>query len=250
MQQALRITAGLVFGLAIVTSACKSSTAPDFQLATIEVPVTDCAFGQSFTIDPASLQNEYFPIHVGRQWELEGMEGHDLVHLTVTVLDETQLIGGVQTRVVQERETANGVLVEVSRNYFAETSGGTVCYFGEDVAISLPGGGTSTEGSWHADDVSDPNNPFFPGIFMPAAPRVGMQFKTEGAPGIAEDEGRITGSGQVKVPAGRFGETLRVREFNPLDGDVGFKTFARGVGMIIDGTVKLLSCTAGCPPGS
>jgi hypothetical protein len=81
---------------------------------------------------------------------------------------------------------------------------------------------------------------------MPANPGVRMQFQMEGAPGVAEDEGRITGSGKVKVPAGTYNRTLRVREFNPLDGGVGFKTFAQGVGMIIDGPVELKSCTMGC----
>jgi hypothetical protein len=81
---------------------------------------------------------------------------------------------------------------------------------------------------------------------MPADPLVRTRFQMEGAPGIAEDEGRVTGSGQVKVVAGVYDETLRVREYNPLDGDVGFKTFAKGVGMIIDGEVELTSCTVGC----
>jgi len=249
MQKAPRIAAGLACGLAILsTLACDSTTGPGFLIAAtaIEVDVAECSFGQAFTIEAAALQNEYFPIHVGRQWQFEGKEKGDLIQLAVTVLDATQLIGGVTTRVVEERETVNGEVVEVSQNYFAENSDGAVCYFGEDVTMHLPGGGTSTEGSWRADDASDPNNPFFPGIIMPANPGVRMQFQMEGAPGVAEDEGRITGSGKVKVPAGTYNQTLRVREFNPLDGGVGFKTFAQGVGMIIDGPVELKSCTVGC----
>jgi hypothetical protein len=248
MQKTMRIAAGWTFGLAILSSACESSTGADFQqLATIDVDVAECALGQQFIIDPAQLQNEYFPIHPGRQWELEGKKGSDVTQLTITVLNGTQDVGGVTTRVVQERETVNGAEVEVSQNFFAENSHGAVCYFGEDVAIRLPDGTTSTEGSWRAGNVSptDPNTVFHPGIIMPADPRLKMRYQMEGAPGIAEDEGRITGSGRVKVPAGVFNATLRVREFNPLDGDVGFKTFARGVGMIIDGDVELKSC-AGC----
>ena len=246
MQKAPRIAAGLACGLAILSTACESSTAPFFQLAVIDVDVAECAFGQPFTIDAAQLQNEFFPIHPGRQWQFEGAHGGELSQLTVTVLNVTELVGGVTTRVVEERETVNGGLVEVSRNFFAENSAGAVCYFGEDVTIHLPGGGTSTEGTWRADDVSDPSNQFFPGIIMPADPSVRMRFQMEGAPGIAEDEGRITGSGRVKVTAGTYNQTLRIREFNPLDGDVGFKTFAKGVGMLIDGDVQLTSCTVGC----
>jgi len=237
----------LACGLAILSTACESSTAADFQLAAIDIDA-ECAFAQPFTIDAAQLQNQYFPIHPGRQWQLEGTKGGDVINLTITVLGATQVIGGVTTQVIEERETVNGVEVEVSQNFFAENSNGTVCYFGEDVAIRLPDGTTSTEGSWRAGDVSptDPTITFRPGIIMPADPSVRMRFQMEGAPGIAEDEGRVTGSGQVKVPAGVYNETLRVREFNPLDGDVGFKTFAKGVGLIIDGDVELTSCTVGC----
>ena len=249
MQHAPRLAAGLACGLAILSTACESSTAADFQqLATIDVDVAECALGQQFTIDAAQLQNGYFPIHPGRQWQLEGKKGGDVIQLTITVLTGTEVIEGVTTRVVEERETVNGEVVEVSQNFFAENSHGAVCYFGEDVTIHLPGGGTSTDGSWRAGDVSptDPNTIFHPGIIMPAEPRLKMRYQMEGAPGIAEDEGRITGSGQVKVAAGVYNETLRVREFNPLDGDVGFKTFAKGVGMIIDGDVQLTSCTVVC----
>jgi len=247
MQKVPRLAAGLACGLAILSTACESSTAADFQLAAIDIDA-ECAFAQPFTIDAAQLQNQYFPIHPGRQWQLEGTKGGDVINLTITVLGATQVIGGVTTQVIEERETVNGVEVEVSQNFFAENSNGTVCYFGEDVAIRLPDGTTSTEGSWRAGDVSptDPTITFRPGIIMPADPSVRMRFQMEGAPGIAEDEGRVTGSGQVKVPAGVYNETLRVREFNPLDGDVGFKTFAKGVGLIIDGDVELTSCTVGC----
>jgi hypothetical protein len=251
MQKAPRVAASLACGLAILSTACESSTGPLLQqLATIDIDIGECAFGQPFTIEAAQLQNEFFPIHPGRQWQFEGTQGGEVTQLSVTVLNATQLVGSVTTRVVEERETVNGVLVEVSQNYFAENGAGAVCYFGEDVTIHLPDGSTSTEGTWRADDTSDPNNPFFPGIIMPADPSVRMRYQMEGAPGIAEDEGRITGSGKVKVTAGVFNETLRVREFNPLDGDVGFKTFAKGVGMIIDGRVQLKSCTVGCPAGS
>jgi len=247
MQKVPRLAASLACGLAILSTACESSTAADFQLAAIDIDA-ECAFAQPFTIDAAQLQNQYFPIHPGRQWQLEGTKGGDVINLTITVLGATQVIGGVTTQVIEERETVNGVEVEVSQNFFAENSNGTVCYFGEDVAIRLPDGTTSTEGSWRAGDVSptDPTITFRPGIIMPADPSVRMRFQMEGAPGIAEDEGRVTGSGQVKVPAGVYNETLRVREFNPLDGDVGFKTFAKGVGLIIDGDVELTSCTVGC----
>ena len=85
---------------------------------------------------------------------------------------------------------------------------------------------------------------------MPADPRPGMKFPMESAPGIAEDEGTIVGIGPVTIPFGRFDETLRVREFNPLDGGKGFKTFGAGIGLLVDGPVELTDFGDGAPtPG-
>jgi len=39
--------------------------------------------------------------------------------LTITVLDQTRTIDGVEARVVEERETSGDELREVSRNYLA-----------------------------------------------------------------------------------------------------------------------------------
>jgi hypothetical protein len=76
---------------------------------------------------------------------------------------------------------------------------------------------------------------------MPADPRPGTKFIMERAPGVAEDQGMIVGSGPIEVPAGTFPDAIRVKEFNPLDGDRGIKVFARGVGLVIDGPVQLVS---------
>jgi Concanavalin A-like lectin/glucanases superfamily len=55
-----------------------------------------------------------------------------LGELTITVLNETKMVDGVETRVVEERETKGGKLKEVSRNYFAISKRtNDVFYFGE-----------------------------------------------------------------------------------------------------------------------
>ena len=178
--------------------------------------------------------NPWFPMGVGQQWTYEGEEDGVPVSLLITVLDQTRLVAGVTTRVIEEREWEDGELLEVSWNYFAEAGDGTICYFGEDVDIYEEENEIVHEGAWCADD-----SPNAPGIIMPADPRPGMTFPMEFAPGIAEDEGRIVGSGPVTVPFGRFRETIRVREFNPLDGDKGFKAFGAGIGLLVDGPVEL-----------
>ena len=167
---------------------------------------------------------------------LEGEEAGALVRLEVAVLDQTEIVGGVTTRVVQEREWVNGALIELSRNFYAEATDGTVCYFGEEVDIYENGQIISHEGAWRADA---PGNR--PGIIMPADPQPGMMFQMEGAPGVAEDQGTIKSSGRIRVPAGSFSKTIRVEEFNPLDGGSGRKVFAKGVGLVVDPPVALVT---------
>lgn len=58
---------------------------------------------------------------------------------------------------------------------------------------------------------------------------------------MAEDEGEIVGTGPVVVPAGRFTDAIRVREYDPLDEETGYKVFAAGVGLVIDEVLQLVS---------
>ncbi|MGH7556539.1 MAG: hypothetical protein ACREMD_01900 [Gemmatimonadota bacterium] len=176
--------------------------------------------------------NPYFPMRVGSEWVLEG-GGERAV---ITVLDETEMVGGVTTRVIEEREFEDGDLVEVSRNFFAQASGGTVCYFGEDVDNYEDGEIVSHESEWRADAPGSR-----PGIIMPADPRPGMRFQMEVAPEAA-DEGEVVELGlSVEVPAGNFTDTMRLRESNPLEDEEEYKVYAKDVGIIIDEDLELVS---------
>jgi hypothetical protein len=171
----------------------------------------------------------YFPFVVGDQWYYEGEDES----LLISVLDQTRVIEGVETRVIEEREWEDDELLEVSWNYFAQAADGTVCYFGEDVDI-FEDEQISHEGAWCADEAGS-----MPGIFMPADPQPGMKYQTEFGAG-AQDQVKIVGSGPVTVPYGPFPETIRWREFNPLDGDKGYKVFAEGFGLVIDESLLLI----------
>lgn len=197
-----------------------------------KLDISVCAPGQGgFSLVST---NAYFPMHVGRQWVLEGEEDDVAVRLRITVLDETEIVAGVTTRVIEEAEWQDDELTEVSRNFFVEAGDGTACYYGEDVDIYENGQIVSHEGAWRADE---PGNA--PGIFMPAAPRPGMRFQQEVAPGVAQDEVKIVGVGPVEVPAGAFAVAIRFREFNPLDGEKDYKVYAAGVGTAVDGPLEL-----------
>jgi hypothetical protein len=191
----------------------------------------------AFTLE---IDNPFFPLPVGRQIVLEGgsSSGEELVR--ITVLDEVERVAGVETRVVEEYEALDGRVVEISRNYFAQTSDGTVCYFGEEVDVyDSAGNVTSHAGGWRADDATN-----VPGIFMPAEVVVGQSFQQEIAPGIAEDQAKVIALGEVtEVPAGTFEDTVTLLDLDPLGGGQDEKVYAAGVGLIVDGPVRSTSVT-------
>lgn len=235
---------------ALLTPASSFGAPPATQL-----PLSLCAPDQNtFTV---SIDNPYFPLPVGAQWTYTGKEQGENIGLRITVLDATESFhfgGGrnVTTRVVEELEwadtNANGMidpgeqLIEVSRNYFAQTQDGTVCYFGENVDIYEDGEIVSHEGEWRADGRRGLPG-LAPGIFMPAPAEPGMTFQQEVAPGVAEDQATIVRTGTAILPDGRVVNTITVRDFNPLDGSRGTKVYGQGVGLIEDGPVRLVSVT-------
>jgi hypothetical protein len=79
-------------------------------------------------------------------------------------------------------------------------------------------------------------------MIMPGNPELGMQFKTEVAPGVAEDAGLIVAMGRsIEVPAGTFTDTIRVLEINPLEDEQEPNVYAAGVGIVLDEDLELVS---------
>jgi len=223
-----------ILALVLTVASARSAKAQevDDQKVDETMDLAVCApSGGEFTL---TSTNPYFPMAVGSKWILEG--GDERVE--ITVLDETEVVAGVTTRVIEEREWEDTELVEVSRNFFAQASDGTVCYFGEDVDIYENGEIIAREGEWRADAPGSR-----PGIIMPADPGPGTKFQMEVAPGKAEDTGEIVEvGGSVEVPAGTFTETIRLREYNPVaDEDECCKVYAAGVGILIDEDLELVS---------
>jgi hypothetical protein len=185
--------------------------------------------------------NTYFILEPGHQSILEAQEDGETVELIITVLNETKVVNGTETRVVEERESEDGELVEISRNYFAVCKPtNDVFYFGEDVDIYENGEIVSHEGAWLAgeDDARA-------GLFIPGNVQVGMKYYQEFAPGVAEDRAEIVSvNDTLAVPAGNFTEVLKVEETNPLEPDEREDNFyAPGIGVIQDETEKLVKYT-------
>ena len=140
-----------------------------------------------FVLDKGELaatgRNPYFILEPGYQLVFEG--GRE--RLTITVLDETKTVDGVETRVVEERETEDGKLVEVSRNYFAISKGtNSVFYFGEEVYIYTQGKVVSHEGAWLAG-IKDAKF----GLMMPGQILLKQRYYQEIAPNVAMDGAEI-----------------------------------------------------------
>jgi hypothetical protein len=157
--------------------------------------------------------------------------------LTITVLNETKKVDDVNTRIIEERETKNGKLEEVSRNYFAiDKATGDVYYFGEDVDTYDEQGKIKDHGgSW----LSGANGAKF-GLMFPGKPKVGQRYQQEVAPKTAMDRAEVISiTEEVKVPAGTFKNCLKTKESSALESGSEEKLFAPGVGHLTDGSFKL-----------
>lgn len=211
---------------------------------TEQFPLSDCAALADSTASGAS--NRYFPLEVGRVWELSNQRCVDdgdcdeLEEVRVSVLNETALVDGVTTRVVEEREWVDGALEEVSRNFFVECVGTQdVYYFGEDV---VDGQGNPLPDGWRAGV-----NGAQPGIIFPGgAFLLGARYFQEIAPGVAMDRAENTEMGLTRtVPAGTFHDCVLVVDTNALSDPKGkqgdSKIYCPGTGMIMDEELELTS---------
>jgi hypothetical protein len=202
----------------------------------------DQSFKDTFDVNRANFvssgRNDYFVLDPGYKQVFEGTDKGKAGRLVITVLNETKAIDGVETRIVEERESLGGQLVEVSRNYFAiDKPTGDAYYFGEDVDEYEDGKVTGHGGSWHSGEHGAHY-----GLFMPATPKVGQKFYQELAPKVAMDRVQIVSTDEtVTVPAGRFDKCLKTEETTPLEpGVVEHKLYGPKVGLLQDGALKLV----------
>lgn len=189
----------------------------------------------------ATGANDYFVLNPGHQLVLEGEEDGAAIKLIITVLDETKTVDGVETRVVEERESEDGEIIEISRNYFAVcTQTNDVYYFGEDVDNYEDGVLINHDGAWLAG-VDGARA----GLFVPAEPEVGFKHYQEVAPGVAEDRAEVVSLDEtLETPAGTFEDVLKTEETTPLEPDAReFKLYAPGIGLIQDAELLLTSYT-------
>ena len=231
--------------LAAAIAALSTIAYADGDGFTREFPLASCEFANAGG-------NTYFPLVPGRQSYFSNAacvaagECDELTELWITMERETRRISipqgrgsrNVYARVMEERETEDGELVEISRNYLAECRPShDVYYFGEDVDIYEDGEVVSHDGAWLAG-----RRGALPGILMVEDGFIlGSRYYQELAPDIALDRSEHKRVGfTVHVPAGRFDDCLYVEETSPLEpGSISPKTYCRDVGLVRDADLEL-----------
>jgi hypothetical protein len=201
-------------------------------------------FGPGPTYDPAinpsdfspDVTNPYFPLRPGTTYVYTGTKDGKTAIDVFAPSQKTRVIDGVRTRVVNDRLILNGVLEELTSDYYAQDRCGNVWYFGEDTAtLDRSGHVLSRDGSFRAGaDGAQP------GVFLQADPQLGRSFRQEWSPGNAEDQFKtIARNASVRVPAGTFHHALRTLETTALEpGVVDNKLYVKGLGEVVEVTVK------------
>jgi hypothetical protein len=198
--------------------------------------------------------NSFFSLRPGRQAYFSNQrclargDCDELEEVWITVTDRTRRIElhddgrtrNITTRVVQEFETADGELSEISYNFFATClPDRDVYYFGERVDIYEDGRVVGHEGQWLAGSHGAEA-----GIIMPdPAFLLGSRYMQEIAPGVAMDRAEhVAVDLDVNVPAGSFDDCVRVRETSPLEpGSTSIKVYCPGVGLVRDDDLELIA---------
>lgn len=195
-------------------------------------------FRDTFPVDKANLAatgaSPYFIALIpGTRLSYVAKNGQDTLQLTI--LNETRVVDGVTTAILEERESVKGQLEEVSRNFFAlDKTTGDVYYFGEEVDIYEDGKIVKHEGAWE----SGVDNARF-GLMLPGKPQIGDRFYQEIAKN-AMDRAEITSlTAEIQTPAGTFSNCLRIKETSAIESGSSEKVFAPGVGMIKDDSFLL-----------
>jgi len=195
---------------------------------------------------PQTIDNRYLPLSKFTRCELRGVHDGARERNVVRRLERTRafMVEGrrVNAVVMDDRAFEDGELVERTFDYFAQADDGTVHYLGEHVDNIRRGRVVDHHSSWlYGRDTK------VLGVAMPAHPALGMQWRLEDVPRITTESDRVEEVGMRARAAGRLHhDVIRVQEFTQPEGDVEYKLYAPGVGVITeyepDGRTVLRSC--------
>lgn len=185
--------------------------------------------------NPTALTNPYFMFEAGKKYIYEGQTTDGFERIEVQLLSKSKTVLGIACAVVNDKVWIDGKLKEDTDDWYAQDNDGTVWYMGEYVTDYNPDGSVlDHDGSWEAG-ISGAK----PGINMHADPIKGLIYRQEYWFDEAEDEAEIVETGlTVTIPFGTFSNCIKIREWTDLEpGQVGFKTYAPGVGILLDGDI-------------
>jgi hypothetical protein len=181
-----------------------------------------------------AIDNNYLPLPVGRLFVYQGAKEGVPTQDEVCVTAQTKPVEGVQTTVVHHVSFEGNplVLVEDTKDLFAQDKSKKVWYFGEDT-VEFPSG--STEGSWEAG-VNDADA----GFIMLTSPQAGDQYFQEFARKVALDQAKVLSTDEsLTVHGVTYNNVLLTKETSQLDpAVVEYKYYAPGVGFVLGVMIK------------
>jgi hypothetical protein len=196
---------------------------------------TTSACGTTYApvLDPANfvgvIDNNYFPLPMGRKLVYTGVKDGQTQTDTVTVTDQKKVILGISTTIVNDVATHGSTVLERTFDYYAQDAQGNVWYLGEDTTHFLPNGKADTSGSFQAGvDGAQP------GIIMEANPQIPDAYRQECYAGQAEDTAWVVGTtGSVRVPYGNVRNVLTSLEATQIEpGAYDQKVYGPGIGIV------------------
>ena len=186
-------------------------------------------------LDPADfstrIDNPYFPLTPGDRYIYRETDGTHKEKVVLSVSDKTkQIANGITARIVHDRVTEHGKVIEDTFDWYAQDSAGNVWYLGEDTVECKKGKIKNHSGSFEAGvDGAQP------GVIMPADPVPGLKYRQEYYAGEAEDKAEVLSTNeQVESPYGHFTGALLTKDLVPLEPRVSeYKIYAPGVGLVV-----------------
>lgn len=186
-------------------------------------------------LDPAlfstTVNNPYFPLVPGDRYVYRETDGETRERVVVSVSRKEKLIAnGVTARIVHDRVSSKGEVIEDTFDWYAQDAEGNVWYLGEDTVECANGKVKNDSGSFEAGvDGAQP------GVIMAANPVPGLSYRQEYYAGEAEDRAVVLSTNeQAEAPFGRFRGVLLTNDIVPLEPKVSeYKLYAPGVGMLL-----------------
>ena len=182
--------------------------------------------------------NQYWNLTPGRTTVLKGIVDGEPQTNTITVMDKTINLGGIEARVVNDtvRNSNTGELVERAFDYFGICKdSNSIFYFGEyttDYTETPP----NHKGSW-AHSINGTA-----GVIMPGINLVGARYYQELSPSNAVDQGEVTA---VNLNFSGHTGCIKIKETSALEPGVEeFKVYCPGVGLVDDNGSKLVSVSS------